>query len=51
MYTSVVFRYLLGKYSTDTQKAAFLRPTMESLALETKFDRLGNKIFPNFSLL
>jgi hypothetical protein len=48
MYTSFVFRYLLGKYSTDIQKTEFLRPTVESLALETKFDRLGNNFFQNF---
>lgn len=51
--SSDILRYLLGKYSTDPQKADFLRPTPESLSLESKFDRLGelfrvvvyNKIF------
>jgi hypothetical protein len=45
------FRYLLGRYNTDTKKAEFLTPTVESLALETKIDRLGtvsNPIFPTF---
>ncbi len=42
------FRYLLGKYYTDSQKAEFLTPTVESLALETKIDRLGTVFYPDF---
>lgn len=42
--SSDILRYLYGIYAYDSARASFFRPTCRSIALEEKFDRLGEDL-------